>query len=257
VNAFVSDFDLDGDNDLLTAIGIPIANISVLKMYKNLGGGIFDTLEGFSFMGLSSRSFLSDFNNDSLPDALFTLTDNSGLVLFYNQGNFQLGDSTFIPLESYGQYEGLRNCSFADFDGNGYNDIVISRSAQIQLPDNLVLLFNDGNGNFGEDPITNVCHNIINNRKVTLQCYPNPFYDEITFIINQTGNNQDILLDIHNLHGDLVRSFSIGSGNSMVNANIIWDGKNSADEFCQPGVYIASLYTDNTIVKQIKLIKHE
>ncbi len=89
------------------------------------------------------------FNNDNLPDAIFTLSNKSGLVIFYNQGNFQMGDSTFIALPGYAN-EGSRHCSCIDFDGNGYNDIVITRGASIALPDNLVVLLMMAT-EFGED----------------------------------------------------------------------------------------------------------
>ncbi|MCF8235117.1 MAG: T9SS type A sorting domain-containing protein [Bacteroidales bacterium] len=255
--AFVEDFDFDGDNDLITFRSIPIANISVLKTYENLGGGVFDNPEYFSFNAYSVKSFLSDLNNDSLPDAIFTLLDNTGLVVYYNQGDFQLGDSSFIPLESYGQYEGARNCAFADFDGNGFNDIAITRQAQIQLPDNLVILFNDGNGNFGEDPITE----INNSQKVScryfLSCYPNPFSEELTFEIELLDKYNNIYLNIYNLQGVLVRSWFICNKSPVINTTIKWDGTDNSKNICNPGIYVASLEVNNIAYQQIKIIKRK
>jgi len=40
--ASIVDFDLDGDNDILTFVGIPVVNVTTLIMYKNQGNNIFD-----------------------------------------------------------------------------------------------------------------------------------------------------------------------------------------------------------------------
>ena len=244
--AFVEDFDFDGDNDLITFRSIPIANISVLKTYENLGGGVFDNPEYFSFNAYSAKSFLSDLNNDSLPDAIFTLLDNTGLVVYYNQGDFQLGDSSFIPLESYGQYEGLRNCAFADFDGNGYNDIAITRGASIVLPDNLVILFNDGDGNFGEDPITEINNSQKVNFKYHLTCYPNPFSSSscIEFHLMEEST---VALEVYDYTGKKLKTIKLG---------LLEQGRHSKTLYCTdlaPGVYFYSLVVNGRLADSRKM----
>jgi hypothetical protein len=255
--AFVTDFDLDGDNDLLSFVGIPFINKSVVKIYENLGGGVLDTLDLFYFNGLTYKSFISDFNNDNLPDMLFILSNNSGLLLYYNLGDFQLGDSLFIPLESYGQYEISRDCCIEDFDGNGYNDIAIIRQSGIKLPDNLVVLFNDGAGNFGEDPITKINNPQADNNLVSFRCYPNPFDNETMFVINHSGPGNNLKLCIHDLHGVLINEFSNLIMDKNQHLEITWAGADKLGKTCTPGVYMVSLTANNKTINQVKLVKNK
>jgi len=247
----IVDFDLDGDNDILTFVGIPFVNVTSLIMYENQGNNILDTLEDFYFQPMSSRFFVTDFNNDSLQDILFQLSDKSGYIIYYNQGNFQLGDSVFIPVEPY-EYEGLRNCFCTDLDGNGYNDIIITRLAQIVLPDNLLILFNDGNGNFVEDPVTNIITPATEPQN-PLSCYPNPFTTEITFqfTIKETAQAE---LFVYNLSGKLVKTLiskKLKGGNFIIK----WDGFDKGNKPCKPGPYIAYLKVNGKICQSVKLIK--
>ena len=243
---FIVDFDLDGINDIITFHGIYIFNVSVLKMFKNHGEGIFDTIGEFYFNALSSRAFLSDFNNDSLPDALFTLSDNSGLVIYYNQGDFQLGDSSFISLPAY-QNEGLRNCCCADFDWNGYNDIAITRGASIVLPDNLVILFNDGDGNFGEDPITEINNSQKVNCRYFLSCYPNPFSSS-TSIEFHLLEESTVALEVYDYTGKKLKTIKLG---------LLEQGRHSKTlNFGElaPGVYFYSLVVNGRLADMQKMI---
>ncbi|MCF8308643.1 MAG: VCBS repeat-containing protein, partial [Bacteroidales bacterium] len=53
--ASVVDFDQDGDQDILTFVGIPVVNVTSLIMYENQGNNTLDTLDEFYFQGESSR----------------------------------------------------------------------------------------------------------------------------------------------------------------------------------------------------------
>ncbi len=242
----IVDFDLDGDNDILTFVGIPYINVSSLIMYENQGNNILDTLEEFYFQPISSKFFVTDFNNDSLQDILFQLSDNSGFVIYYNQGSFQLGDSLFIPLEPYG-YEGVRDCYCADMDGNGYNDIIITRLAQIVLPDNLVILFNDGNGNFVDDPITQI-KNPKHKSQNPISCYPNPFTTRTTIAFS-LEKKTFITLQILDIKGNLI--------NTLINKELlsgkhktIWSAKSLNGKEMNAGIYVVRLIKGSNISTQ-------
>lgn len=253
MGASIVDFDFDGDNDILTFVGISMGGgITSLIMYENQGNNSFDTIPEFVFQSASSRFFVTDINIDNLQDILFQLTDNSGFIIYYNQGEFQLSDPKFIPLTSYA-YEGLRDCFCSDLDGNGFNDIIITRMAQISLPDNLVILFNDGNGNFGEDPMTGI--------KLTpqqsqnqLNCFPNPFKDETTFTFSVEGSHQPELT-INDLQGKQIAHISDLKADGNQNYIMVWNGLDHNGLPCKPGIYIAYLTVDGNTRQYVKVIK--
>jgi len=249
----IVDFDLDGDNDILTFVGIPFVNVTSLIMYENQGNNSFDTLEEFYFQPMSSRFFVTDFNNDSLHDILFQLSDKSGYIIYYNQGNFQLADSQFVALPPSNPQEGWRNCYCADMDGNGYTDIITVKTLYAYLPDNLEILFNDGNGNFVEDPITYVQPSNFELQTSNLSCYPNPFITEttISFTIEEKGKIQ---LYIFDLNGKLVQTI-INKELQKGKTEIKWNGTDKNGKELQPGVYFLAFVENVKTTKFEKLIK--
>lgn len=247
----IADFDQDGDNDILT-IGTFFGTF--LVMHENMGNNTFSAHDVFAFQALASRFFISDFNNDSFPDLLFQLDDNTGYVIYYNQGNFQLGDSLFIAVEPH-EYEGLRNCYCSDLDGNNFNDIVITRLAQVALPDNLVVLFNDGNGNFVENPVA-VFDAQIAEPENPLSCYPNPFSNRLTIEIKVEHSYSDSKIEIFDIKGNLVRTFEV-PGLVSNNYTISWDGKDYSGNMIKPGIYIVRVQAGgNTYTQRVVKIPY-
>jgi hypothetical protein len=248
----IVDFDLDGDNDILTFVGIPIIGITSLIMYENQGNNVFDTLPEFYFQPKSSRYFVTDFNNDSLQDILFQLSDKSGYLIYYNQGDFQLADSQFVALPPSIPQEGWRNCYCNDMDGNGFNDIITVKTSYVSLPDNLEILFNDGNGNFVENPITNI-EAPEQETQNNLICYPNPFKTETTFQFTRQ-KTVPVELVIYNLQGKLIRSLTLNKLKGGI-TKIKWDGLDIGSKPCKPGPYIAYLKVNGKVHQSVKLIK--
>ncbi len=206
----IEDFDLDGDNDILTVVGIPVANVTSLIMYENHGNNLFDTINEFYFQPMSDRFFVTDFDNDNLQDILFQLSNKTGFIIYYNQGDFQLSDSQFVSLPPSNPQEAWRNCCSADIDGNGYNDIIAVKTLNVYLPDNLSILFNDGQGNFVEDPITG---NEIPNSEIqepNITCYPNPFNGStcINYILD---NKATVIVYLFDYSGKPIMSFDYGT----------------------------------------------
>lgn len=250
--ASIVDFDLDGDNDILTFVGIPIVGVTSLIMYENQGNNVFDTLPEFYFQPMSSRFFITDFNNDDLPDILFQLSDKSGYLIYYNQGDFQLADSQFVALPPSIPQEGWRNCYCNDMDGNGFTDIITVKTSYVSLPDNLEILFNDGNGNFIENPITNI---EVPEQEIqsNLICYPNPFTTETTFQFTRQ-KTVPVELVIYNLQGKLIRSLTLYKLKGGI-TKIKWDGLDIDSKPCKPGPYIAYLKVNGKVHQIVKLIK--
>jgi len=197
------------------------------------------TLSDFTFEELSTRFFVTDFNNDSLPDILFQLTDKSGYVICFNQGDFQLGDSSFVSLPGY-SYEAWRNVYCEDMDGNGYNDIITVRTSNAALPDDLVILFNNGNGDFGEDPITEINNSQKVNCRYFLSCYPNPFSSS-TSIEFHLLEESTVALEVYDYTGKKLKTIKLG---------LLEQGRHSKTLNCgdlAPGVYFYSLVVNGRL----------
>ncbi|MCD4665058.1 MAG: VCBS repeat-containing protein, partial [Bacteroidales bacterium] len=178
----INDLDMDGKNDISTFVSLYIVNYSLLKFYKNIGSNNFIVADSVLFQPACNGSFeVADFNNDSLPDFLFHNLANTDLIIYYNEGNFTLSYPQYIPMADYGEVSRYSAC--ADYDGNGFNDIATIRYLHAPII-NLNILFNDGNGNFQENPITDVEIPIPyvreKNQIPNLVCYPNPFTTETT-----------------------------------------------------------------------------
>ncbi|MCD4666160.1 MAG: VCBS repeat-containing protein [Bacteroidales bacterium] len=80
-------------------------------------------ISDFDFMPFCSYAQMADFNNDFLPDMVFIAQDDSGIHIYYNQGDFILDNSQFVPINSYGSM--LRRLECADLDKNGYYDLAL------------------------------------------------------------------------------------------------------------------------------------
>ncbi len=250
-NVKIADFDNDNDNDIVTFS--TAGPMTFVQLYKNTGNNIFDTIGYFDFIEGTSRFFVSDFNNDSLPDLLFAAYPyNGGYTLYYNLGNFQFGEPQLIELTYYG--EGLRSTSCADMDGNSYMDIVVARRIfyTTTVPSLVEILFNDGQGNFVCDPLTTIESEMTTIAETKFINYPNPFSTNTTFefTIAQTSN---IEISVYNLQGKLVKVLlnkKMEGGKHKVK----WDGLNNASQACKPGPYIAYLKVNGSLIQSIKLI---
>ena len=177
--------------------------------------------------------------------------EKENILIYYNQGNFQLSTPLFIPVEDYGEV--WRKSACADLDGNGYNDIVTIRYIHSVLPDNVNILFNDGNGNFVEEPLstTNNQQSTTNNQ---LTCYPNPFQTEITFeyTIKETALAE---LSVYDFQGRIITCLTKNAKKGG-NYKIKWDGLDNGGKPCKPGPYLLTLKVNGNVLQTIKLIKY-
>lgn len=247
----LSDFDFDNDLDIVTFVNLYIIDYTRIKIYENIGNNNFDTLDVFDFQPACSIMFLSDFNNDSLPDIVFHTYDQTGANVFYNEDNFLLSDPQFIEIPDYGEYSRTSYC--ADIDGNGFNDIITLRYLYAPLSNNLSILFNDGNGNFVEDPITEI-QNSKSKTQNSIRCYPNPFTTETTIETN-IKENEFAELFVYNLSGEKVKTLTNKTKEGGI-TKIKWDGLDTGDNPCKPGPYLLTLKVNGIVLQTIKLIKY-
>jgi hypothetical protein len=247
----IADFDRDGDNDIITEAGVYLVNVTSVIMYENLGNRQFDTIPEFWFQPSASIFSVTDFNNDTLPDILFQVDNCTGHIIYYNQGNFQLADSQFVAVANYG--ESIRNCHCADLDNNGFNDIITLRTVFYYGMPNLDIRFNDGNGNFGPDPIVADKH-AESNKSFSFRNYPNPFGEETTFIFSIQENSKVEIL-IYSSQGQLFKHLIKNTEKGGVHS-IKWRGLDETGKSCKPGACFATLRVNGKIRQSIKLIKY-
>jgi hypothetical protein len=229
---FIDDFDNDGDNDIIGIDGVYTWNY--FSYMENTGNGNFiqhpDTTTHPGGLDFS----LTDLDNDGLSEILCLANSFSGIYIFYNKGNFHLGEPEFIPVTYFGEDSRRFHCD--DLDNNGFNDIIIVRRHGSPLTANLTILFNDGQGNFVEDPIISTQTSNFEPQTSNLSCNPNPFKTE-TSISFTTMTSEITRLQIFDLNGNLI--------NSLVNDNLLidkytvkWNGRDKNGKEVNTGVYI-------------------
>lgn len=255
-NVKIADLNNDGSNDILAFADAYV--MSFVHLYKNMGNNTFDTLNNFNVLDGCSNFCLSDFNNDNLPDILFSVHyDQGGYLLYYNQGNFQFSEPQVININYNG--EAMRNTCIADMDGNSYADIIITRLIfdTTVAPSLLEILFNDGQGNFVDNPLTDV-QETPSTCLTDLLCYPNPFGHHISFDFN-IQDNEHLAINIYSLSGQMVKVMSpdIEVHGTSKNLTLHWDGKNTNGLDCPPGIYIARLLSNGNTQQTKKIIKRE
>ncbi|VAW59037.1 hypothetical protein MNBD_GAMMA11-2563 [hydrothermal vent metagenome] len=174
----LGDIDNDGDFDLFSTnfgpldprnLGFGLNNAHVL--YRNNGDGTYtDTAdEALGLNQFSWGSTFADFDNDGFVDLFFAGAlppfglvgpgplGNPGHLFMNNQQSGFIEDETAIALDLSADY--VSGIAQADFDGNGFPDIAVSRTVYLLPPDPItgeraeagsgepVLLSNNGNGN--------------------------------------------------------------------------------------------------------------
>ncbi len=246
----ISDIDSDGYKDIIT-----LAEPYNVRIYKNTGNNSFESIVQFYVDNFCYDFEVKDFNNDGLLDLLFLTTPfgyNTGYFLYYNQGDFEMGDPLFIPITNIGEERRFMHC--ADMDGNGFVDILTScqvYDTSISYASRVEILFNDGNGNFVENPLEDV-EEIESEKTVGFKNYPNPFRISTTFEF-AIRNESQIEISVYDLKGRLVKSITNKTMKGGTH-KIKWGGLNNASQACKPDPHIAYLKVNGLFIQSIKLI---
>ena len=243
----IVDFDLDGKRDILTQVYVWTGQFSILRIFKNLGNNAFQQLPDLIFQGGVGPLVTSDFNNDGLPDVLFT--GINGHIIWYNQGNFQLADSQYVAIPYHGGTSAKVCC--ADLDNNGFNDIITVSYGVAQNYPSLDIMFNDGHGNFTPNPI--VGNQEKDDIVSSLKNYPNPFQDETTFefYIKETSLVELSVFDLQGRFTTCLINQKLETGLHSIK----WRGLDNGDQPSKPGAFIAYLKVNGKICRTIKVVK--
>ena len=243
-NLISDDFDNDGDYDIIVTHW-PGGQQSHFLIYENIGNHEF-ILHDVTYQAIWGIPYTADINNDNLSDIVNVgNAPGAGIRIYYNLGNMEFDDPIFKPVQSYG--EDYYRCSFHDFDGNNYNDLAIIRYGILE--DNLTILYNDGEGNFMEEPQTgfNNYELIINNSY--LSNFPNPFNQTTTISFVTTNLHEKARIEIYNIKGEKVKSF-----NCQNQVPIIWDGRDEYRNQADSGIYFYRLISDERVLKTKKML---
>ena len=241
-----SDFDNDGDIDVIVTASSN-SNHSNVYMFENLGNNQFYEHPYFEFSPFCSYAQTADFNNDSLPDMVFTGFDDEGLYIYNNIGNFQIEFDQFIQIDNDAL---LQKLTCADFDYNNYSDIALIKGYWGTAPSVLQIYFNNGIGGFQQNPVTKIIEKANDNNY--FECFPNPMKYKTNFKINIKKTAQ-VELAIYNLQGKPV----INLINNKLEGGIYntkWDGVDNSNHTCNPGPYFAYLAVNGKIHQIIKLL---
>ncbi len=245
----IADINNDGKNDIVTFA--EIISVSLVHIYENKGFQLFDTINSFMIQEGLSDILITDFNNDSLSDMLFLpFTDFTKYMLYTNEGGFDFSAPQDIPTDYYG--ESRRFIHSADMDGNGFTDIITTRQVHVNdYPSLVEILFNDGNGNFIENPLEGIEETIFD-KTAMFKNYPNPFTTSTTFEFT-IENESQIEISVYDLRGNLVKSLTNKTMKGGTH-KIKWDGLNNASQACKPGAYIAYLKVNGIFIQSIKIM---
>jgi hypothetical protein len=76
--------------------------------------------------------------------------------------------------------------------------------------------------------------------EVTFANFPNPFNTETTFAINLPQIDEDAVIELYNIKGQLVRKLEVSPSEDSV-THITWDGRDNRGRVVASGIYLAKL----------------
>ncbi len=242
----VSDFDNDKDIDILK-IGNYYNDTNRIYMFKNIGNNEFSPQHYFEFSPFCSYAQVADFNNDSLPDMVFIANDNSGLYIYYNQGDFQLEYDQFIPINCNQCF--LKRLACKDMDNNGFIDIAAIKSTNYYMSNNLITLYNK-KGIFQDDPVAIIEQN---NQNISIAYYPNPFSENLSIEFSVIEKSS-IDLSVFDINGKHIKSI-INKIYSPGKYKLKWNGRCEKGKEIMAGIYFACITANGKVIQSIRLIK--
>lgn len=146
-SASFGDYDNDGDIDILMTGGtIDDSGVGYLEIYRNEGNFSFTRMEVASPGVRSGNADFGDYNEDGWLDIVVTGSAGSSNYITKVYKGSPDGQFTLVPLT----LQGLRysRVLWADFEGDGDLDILLSGSFQNEAPSLFKLYRNDGNDTF-------------------------------------------------------------------------------------------------------------
>ena len=250
-HVLIADMDNDGDNDIIGLFDL-FGIETDITLFENKGSETFEKHEIAHPSFGSVFSVVTDFNNDTLPDLMILPPSNNGVYIFYNTDKLGFESPQFIEIPNQGEV--YRKATVADIDNNGYNDIVIVRRTgpNANTYKNVIILFNDGKGNFVVEPPESI-NEVKKSNKPALLCYPNPFQKNIK-IEYELNNREKIAVNIYNMQGKIIKTIIKQKIQPSGKYQVIWNGTDKNGKEVSNGMYlihlqVGSLISTRTVVK--------
>ncbi len=141
-----ADFDNDGDDELITS-GLNANGFKPTRFFSN-NNGVFTEIAGTSLASVDQGDIsVADINNDGNLDLLLSGEDDSASSLPTTRLYDNNGSEISVPFSAVSNAVKYSCTDFADIDGDGDNDVLISGLNSIN-GSQILLYTNDGTGNF-------------------------------------------------------------------------------------------------------------
>jgi len=142
-----SDFDADGDIDLVVTDGFGSSNN--VRILWNNGDGSFGNMQTYTAGGWAGEVIAEDVDNDGDMDMIVAGEYDKNVVVFYNDGY-----GTFPTILNYSTGNSTSRLFGDDLNGDGWVDLVGGGR------DHVSIILNNGDGTYG-NPTTNSLTNTI------------------------------------------------------------------------------------------------
>jgi hypothetical protein len=243
-NAYHSPYIFDMNNDELNDISIfqyhefPASECK-LRVFYNEGNNTFSTPDTLFFPGGTLIKDIADYNNDNYPDVAYFRYLYAGPENFiYVSLNDQEGTFT-EPVEYYVGHPTFFSATSDDVDSNGFLDLIMTGFLGDDNQYRVKILFNDGTGNFVEEPFVGIYNDKIQSTNFEFSNFPNPFNHETTIDFTIQIDSR-IELSIYNIKGQKVKTLvqdEITRGTHSIN----WNGDDEKGNPVSSGIYYSKL----------------
>jgi len=267
---YLFDMDNDGDNE----IGIFeyhefFSADCKLRVFYNNGNSTFTQPDTLHFASGSLLKDIADYNNDGYPDiAYYRYLYSPPYSIHVRLNNT---DGTFAdPIEYNIGHPTVLKIISADLDDNSFLDLIITGYVGDDNLYRVKMLFNDGTGNFLEEPQVGISNYELSITNYELRNYPNPFNPITTIYFEATsrsraettaGNlHENSRIEIFNIKGQRIKKLEISPESVWEKLGInevVWNGRDENNKPVGSGIYFYKLEVNDKTeaVKKCLLLK--
>ena len=237
---FPFDMDQDGDIDILAAV----ENANRIEWYESSGSGNFRTRAVTDSAFGAKAAHAADLDKDGDMDVLSSSDSEAyddDLVAWYEN----TGNKTFSFIKTISEdVRGPQSVAAADFDGDGFNDVVVASTGKNEIVwfenlsvDTRVDEQGSAPGSFALD-----------------QNYPNPF-NPATVIHYTLPKTSQVTVNIYNSLGQLIKTL-VNTEQNAGQYSVRWNGLSESGQTVSNGIYYYSIHADGfSETKKMLLLK--
>jgi len=260
-NVKIADMNNDGYNDIVTETWYTPGHEKDISIYYNDGQHSFEDTYVKVVEEAASELVIADLFNDNYPDVIYNVSysypnsqsERINTYILLNNGNNTLQDPLYY--QTYlgnSEYVASFKSFVIDIDNNNLKDILTVNYSYNES--SLHILYNDGTGNFVENPQVGINEEYIINKKISLLNYPNPFNPITTISYDLPVNVENPVIEIFNVKGEKVKSLCVFPNGSLGTRSVVWDGTDNYRKPVSSGVYFYRIKTNDFVSKTKKMI---